>query len=139
MACVPQTGGPIVGCTPSAVCDHSNPDDKDCDCYLDHDKGGPDCCASDPRVHPGQNGFFTSPTTCAPDGAVAAWDFNCDCKIDVQYNDKGDCAWGFLNCSTTTGFTSSVACGANGDYVKGCMNQVLSCSKSTMQLAQGCR
>ena len=52
--------------------------DEDGDGFEAEACGGPDCCDTDPNVHPGQEGFFDAPSTCG------TWDFDCSGSVEVE-------------------------------------------------------
>jgi hypothetical protein len=110
--------------------------DEDGDGYLSMAGGcgGTDCCDQDAHVHPGQTSFFEQP------GACGGFDYNCDGKETPEYG-ATSCTWSTFSCSGD-GFAAPIpGCGVFGTYTSCSIPwyNVLTCTGSNAQQAQGCR
>ena len=82
-------------------------------------------------VHPGQTGYFTSPSQCG------SFDYDCDGKATPQYG-LANCQWNGLACSGD-GFVDSTPCGATAAFSVCASTGLLTCAASVGSLTQGCR
>ena len=115
---------------PGSVCD------EDGDGYLATGSacGGTDCCDTDAHVHPGQTSFFTKP------GACGGYDYNCDGQETPEYG-ATNCQWDTFSCNGD-GFAAPIpGCGVFGTFTSCSIPwyDVLECTGSNAQQAQGCR
>ena len=115
---------------PGSVCD------VDGDGYLAMGTacGGTDCCDTDAHVHPGQTSFFTKP------GACGGYDYNCDGQETPEYG-ATNCQWDTFSCNGD-GFAAPIpGCGVFGTFTSCSIPwyDVLECTGSNAQQAQGCR
>jgi hypothetical protein len=120
---LPQIVGCGAGCQDGACCTDA-----------DHDGSttcAGDCNDGDVRVHPGQTGYFPSPSG-------GSFDFNCDGEAEPRYPDLVDCAGGSGGCAGS-GWSGQVpACGAQGMYAT-CKKQGQNCVPEGAPRAQSCR
>ena len=90
-----------------------------------------DCYDKNKAANPGATGWFTT------DSGDGSFDYDCKSNITQQYGIGGKCSGSFWLCDAVKAFTSQVACGKQGDYVKGCEGFL--CDKKTEKRTQGCR
>jgi len=118
----------------------ANPCDKDDDKHLD--KSNPacgadadDCCDTDPRAHPGETSFWTTPDKCQ------SYDYNCDGTDEGEYNTNVACtSIAGIGCSGNGFIGNDPGCGYSGPFGS-CMGGLASCNPSYVNNppTQGCR
>jgi hypothetical protein len=112
-----------------------------CDCDDDGSLalacGGDDCDDHDPRVHPGQSGWFDKPA----DNPAIGFDYDCSGQDEREHTQAVQCgALSLANCGTVQGFLDSLpACGEAGTW-GACKTNVLACEKDPIsQKVMRCR